>query len=161
MQEQGNRVGSVCAECGARRLVDEHSRCERCVRDATKRSAELHSFEESAAATLEAGVTPDQLREAVELFLTDSPGRVAGVERDHEGWAMVDSAFCDETASVNRLRRARVMAGWTLEELADRLDVDPARVAVWEGGGDIPARAVEVYTELTGSSADFLLGKED
>jgi DNA-binding XRE family transcriptional regulator len=164
MQAQDNAVGRCCAECNQARLLDEHDRCERCVRDAESRSALLASHEETLTEMVEAGFTPDQLHETVDKFLTAGQGRLTGdfIERDDEGWAPVESAFLagDRLPSPNRLRGWRVRSGWTLEELADRLDVDPATVAVWESGADVPDEVGEVYSELFGVSVAFLLGRD-
>jgi hypothetical protein len=58
MQRQRTPVGSACAQCGARRLLDEHDFCERCILDAHRFAVALQTF---ASRALAAGVSVFEL----------------------------------------------------------------------------------------------------
>lgn len=62
-------------------------------------------------------------------------------------------------SQVKRLRESR---GMTQRQLADRLNVSPAAVALWETGANKPTmkNAVEL-ANILGCSIDALFGRDD
>jgi transcriptional regulator with XRE-family HTH domain len=62
---------------------------------------------------------------------------------------------------ADRLRKARLVAGLTQEEFAEKLDVKPAAYSHWEAARNTPRKLVAVAQRiemLTGIPATWMLG---
>jgi hypothetical protein len=114
------------------------------------------------------GLSPGQLREALELAISNRPGALSGhcIVRERRLRAGMDvwgihpsSAWNEDPPTDSRLRRLRRASGCTLEGLADEHDEDISTVALWEQGGEIPDEALEYLSERFGVSAGFIAGK--
>jgi DNA-binding XRE family transcriptional regulator len=158
----------VCTYCEAEvGLVDEHGRCERCNMDADKRAVLLDQLDCAVEALLVRGLTPDQLREALEMALDNRAGGLSGdlVVRDRrlqagfEVWDIPSSTWKDDRPTTSRLRKLRRRSGYTLEQLAAELGEDVSTVGLWEEGAQIPDEKLEYLSAKFGLSVPYMLGE--
>jgi DNA-binding XRE family transcriptional regulator len=134
--------------------------------DADKRAVLLDQLDSAVEALLERGLTQDQLREALELALSNRAGGLSGdlVVRDRrmqagfEVWD-IPSLSGDDRPTRSRLRRLRRSSGYTLEDFAAELGEDVATVAQWEEGAPIPDEALEYLSAKFGLSVPWMLGE--
>lgn len=59
-----------------------------------------------------------------------------------------------------RIRNARVLAGLTQEQLAERIGVSRTAIVRWEGGSEFTLEHLLALTKALNVSADYLLGIE-
>lgn len=62
----------------------------------------------------------------------------------------------DKTVIGQRLQEVRACLNWTVEEMAEQLDVSKGTVSLWENNGTIPARRLRVIAEKCNVSYDWL-----
>jgi hypothetical protein len=150
--------------CRAGALVDEYGRCERCVSDANRRAVILDELDSAVEAALESGLTPDQLREAFELALSNRPGAcpatassATGAHRGYEVWGIRPASSWDEDPPASgRLRDLRRASGFTLEELAAELGEQRLDRCPLGARGSDPYRGVEWLSQRFGVKAGFI-----
>ena len=164
-----------CVSCRkAIARLDEHERCEQCVMDAEHVAAALLStLEDFVRDALQAAVTPDQLREALEMSITDKGGMLSsgGFHREIVGaplergfWTIVPgSSFLDddEPRRKNRIRQLRNMSVMSTETVAEKIGVSVDELASWESDvlpREDQAQAFANLCNLFGVMPAFLLG---
>ena len=160
-------AGARCELCGSDvTCLDEQDRCEQCVLRAEKLTDELlPAMEQFVRTGLERGLSEDQLREAFELCLSDGEGELPelSVARDPAGagaWQITPySAWLDQTPEYepNRIRRLRRERGLSAENLAERLGVAVAELALWEHTPEVPSDVVAQLATIFGVSVPHLM----
>ena len=59
---------------------------------------------------------------------------------------------------MNNIRKARLLIGWTQDQMAQRLGISSRTLRDYEKGRPIPSDLLVAMRKLTGQSADYLLG---
>ena len=168
MQHQTIPTPNACINCGASGLVDENSRCGRCLMDANRWALVLQAFEDAWADRPDRGFNARELHEGLDFILNNQTGSPTGtlVARPRGRAGLVGrrraSAWRDDDdrRAPNRLRKSRRLSDRTLEDLVDELGVSATTVALWEKGAPVPEEQLERLFALYGVSPVFLLGKE-
>jgi transcriptional regulator with XRE-family HTH domain len=133
-------------------------------------------LEELVKDWLDWGLTPSQLREALEMSLLDTEGPLTGtlLTRESGGtccgdercearsagmWDGPTSLFDDRDASgLSPISYWRHMERLSLEAVANRLGVAVSELALWEHGALPPREHARALSAMFGVSLDFLLG---
>jgi len=59
---------------------------------------------------------------------------------------------------MTNLRKARLLQGWNQSEAAKLLDISERTLRSYENGAPVPSTIIVKLAELTGRTADYLLG---